>query len=198
MRNLRRQSSPFGGWGGSCRVAKCVWTSPRAAQPQPTGKQSAISHQRSARNHSSSRRPLHPFRAGLSRCETQGNRLVSTNKQTPSPLFVPSGTADNSPPFQRWETPSCQAPAPSGATENAAHAPSDSRRSRGSVVPDGTGRFVGGAVPPLKRWAMIGCPCRDKSLDFPSEMTTSEALPLQGTEDFLDTENLRSVRRFPT
>ena len=43
--------------------------------------------------------------------------MGSTNQQAQSPHFVPSGTPDNSPPIHRWETQSCQAPAPSGATE---------------------------------------------------------------------------------
>ncbi len=95
---------------------------------------------------------------GFQGVKHRGNRMESTNKQTPSPLFVPSGTPDNSPPFQRWGTPSCLAPAPSGASEIAAHAPGDTRRPRGSVVPDGTDWFDGRAVPPLKRWAIVGCP----------------------------------------
>ena len=60
------------------------------------------------------------YGAGLPRSETQGNCMESTNKQTPSPFFVPPGTAENSPPFQRWALPSGEAPAPSGATELAA------------------------------------------------------------------------------
>ncbi len=56
--------------------------------------------------------------AGLPRCKTQGTRTESTNMPAPSPLFVPAGTPENSPPIHRWDTQTCQAPAPSGATES--------------------------------------------------------------------------------
>ena len=46
-----------------------------------------VSHQQSARNHSPSRRPLHPEGAGLPRCETQGFLMVSPK------TAVPKGTA---------------------------------------------------------------------------------------------------------
>ena len=58
--------------------------------------------------------------------------------------FVPSGTIENSPPFQRWVmNPGIR----------------ESRQGRQtSFVPDGTFEFGPVADPPLKRWAILGCP----------------------------------------
>ncbi len=124
---------------------------------------------------------LNPQRPGLPRCEAQGIRLEFDERAGTAALLVPAGTAENSPPFQRWEKQCCEPPAPSGATEHAARWVVRWSRGESSVVPDGTGWIVCGSGPPLKRWAIFGCPCRDNNQDFPSRMTTLEALPLQGS-----------------
>lgn len=49
--------------------------------------------------------------------------------------------------------------------------------------------------PPLKRWASVECPSRDKTQDSPSGMTTSEAVALRGTEGFHSHVQLCSVRK---
>ena len=82
---------------------------------------------------------LSPMRPGLPRCEAQGIRLEFDERADTAALFVPPGTAENSPPFQRWEKQCCEPPAPSGATEHAARRMVRWSRGESSVVPDGTG-----------------------------------------------------------
>ena len=70
--------------------------------------------------------------------------------------FVPPGTLENSPPFQRWESDR--------------GSPSESRQGRKTVgmrhdkslSPRWGLIFRHFADPPLKRWAIVGCPWRDK------------------------------------
>ena len=64
--------------------------------------------------------------------------------------FVPPGTADNSPPFQRWVNGQKEIRSPG--------------RDERSSVPAGTSRALGDRNPPLKRRAIFECPWRDKRI----------------------------------
>ena len=78
-------------------------------------------------------------------------------------LFVPPGTSDNSPPLQRWVPRISHVHSPGRGDRHALDGLTFPQISPASVVPGGTGRFVGIALPPLNRWAIVGCPWRDKT-----------------------------------
>ena len=105
-------------------------------------------------------------RAVLPSCETQEKCTIPQFAWEPSPLFVPAGTPENSPPLQRWDQRISPVTAPAGATDTRTMRVTPPPISRASAVPDGTWRFDGIALPPLKRWAIFGCPCRDKTRSF--------------------------------
>ncbi len=202
-------------------------TTPSGLGPQQQGE--AVSFQ--PESHSSSRRPLHPEGvthhspgsrlqgahpegAGLPRCETPGNRMESTNKPAPSPLFVPAGTPDNSPPIHRWghELLVVRSPGRGDRSSQCGPAPTARDDSDRQILPSLAG-LIGvpdDALPPLKRWAIIVCPCRDKELEIPWENARlgSPALkgfhtvyvgvqPLQGWDPLGDVSQGALLRRDP-
>ncbi len=81
-------------------------------------------------------------------------------------LFVPPGTSDNSPPLQRWVPRISHVHSPGRGDRHSLDGLTFPQISPASVVPGGTGRFVWIALPPLKRWAIVGCPWRDKTRRF--------------------------------
>ena len=113
------------------------------------------------------------------------------------PLFVPPGTPVNCPPLQRWDHLSLAVRSPDRGDRNSygdfcgfETTAARSRHSWESAVPDGTCRFIGIAFPPLKRWATVGCPCRDKVGSFlwkngPVQPCPGEAEELLEAEGFL-------------
>ena len=86
-------------------------------------------------------------------------------------LFVPLGTLDNSPPFQRWDQPGLNGPSPvrgdrsrcprgvclieneAAAAERFCRPCRDSHRRQGVKL----------SIPPLKRWAIFGSPSGTKT-----------------------------------
>ena len=79
-------------------------------------------------------------------------------------LVVPAGTPDNSPPIHRWvhEPLAANSPGRGDRNPHPGTAPHSYHQSLSSVVPGGTRLLVGIAVPPLKRWAIVESPYRDK------------------------------------
>ena len=111
----------------------------------------------------------HPCRDRASQGRSTGKILVSGLQLGAASLFVPPGTPDNSPPLQRWDSLSSShspgrgdRPFPHSIAAPLASPPI----SQASAVPQGTRRFVRIAFPPLKRWAIVGCPWRDKIRSF--------------------------------
>ena len=74
-------------------------------------------------------------------------------------IFVPAGTPDNSPPFQRWDRDSNQR-SPVRGDRRFEIGPNT--RTLGSFVPGGTEPSRGCDDPPLKRWAIVNRPWRDE------------------------------------
>ena len=106
------------------------------------------------------------------------------------------GTPDNSPPLQRWdhESLTVRSPARGDRISHRVFASTAMRLriSQASAVPDGTGWFVVIAFPPLKRWAIVGCPWRDKDRSFlwktgPGQPCPGEVEELLEAEGFLRT-----------
>jgi len=72
----------------------------------------------------------------------------------------PRGTVENSPPFQRWETSwSIILPSPGGTTET------PSQTAFQPSLRDWMGKS-GRAFPPLKCWAIVGCPSRTRTMSI--------------------------------
>ena len=63
----------------------------------------------------------------------------------------PSGTTGNSPAFQRWEARMARVGVPAGTAENGG-------KTNRLFRPSGAGEIFSDAHPPLKRWAIFGCP----------------------------------------
>ena len=112
--------------------------------------------------------PRHPqpIGTGLFRGKSRGNARLSPNHQEPCPLFVPPGTPDNSPPLQRWVPRISHVHSPGRGDRHSLDGLTFPQISPAFVVPGGTGRFGWIALPPLKRWAIVGCPWRDKTRRF--------------------------------
>ena len=111
----------------------------------------------------------HPCRGKASKGRSTSEILVSSLRLGAASLFVPPGTPDNSPPLQRWDLLSSShspgrgdRPLPHGIAPPVTSPPI----SQASAVPRGTRRLVRIAFPPLKRWAIVGCPWRDKTRSF--------------------------------
>ena len=88
-------------------------------------------------------------------------RPSGTKPETSGPLATglaprhPAGMNENSPPFQGWVSARSEGSSPEGTTESPPHT--------FSFAPDGAGggRF-GPGYPPLKGWAIVGCPSGTK------------------------------------
>ncbi len=133
------------------------------------------------------------------RVERRGITRLLRRERPPWSLFVPPGTPDNSPPLQRWDHGCPQFAAPTGATEFCtigcafAARDHDFRRFLPSLA--GLGRLVGIAFPPLKRWAIVECPWRDKEGSFHWKQGLGQPC-LGGVEELLEYEGTR--RRLAT
>jgi hypothetical protein len=92
-------------------------------------------------------------------------------------ILVPPGTADNSPPLQRWDQRIPEDHSPDRGDRNSHRDSSSHRESPESAVPDGTHSQIGIALPPLKRWAIIGCPYRDRIRRFPMYRSPGKRCP---------------------
>ena len=76
-------------------------------------------------------------------------------------VFVPPGTPDNSPPFQRWVSRVRTKQVPSGTTDppNGSRQPLVKRiYQEKSLSPPWGLAFESFRIPPINRWAIIGCP----------------------------------------
>ena len=104
------------------------------------------------------------LRAALPPCRGTAARPVLPQE---TPLFVPAGTPDSSPPFQRWECDHDEPPSPvrDGRSLRKPEPLGSSSEDtvRDSVAPIGAANREQLVVTPLNRWAIVGCPCRDKA-----------------------------------